>query len=63
LRLEAAGGPVLRSFDECRDEIIARLLPEKHRATLEELLRRLRASAMLKWKQPELEAAYARRYR
>jgi parvulin-like peptidyl-prolyl isomerase len=61
LRLESAGGPVLRSFDECRDEIIARLLPGKQRARLEEVLRRLRASAMLRWRQPELEAAYARR--
>jgi parvulin-like peptidyl-prolyl isomerase len=58
LEKDVPGG--VRSYREHRDAIIERLLAEKQRAALEDLLKRLRAAAILQWKRGDMRAMYER---
>ena len=55
--VDAASAPTFRGN---REPIVDMLLATKQRAALEDLLGRLRASAILQWKRRDLQAAYER---
>jgi peptidyl-prolyl cis-trans isomerase SurA len=60
LKLEASEAATAPTFHETRDRVVEALLAVKQRSALEGLLGRLRASAILQWKRPDLKAAYER---
>jgi peptidyl-prolyl cis-trans isomerase SurA len=60
LKLESAKAPAAPTFHENRGQIVDTLLGSKQRAALEDLLERLRGSAILRWKRRDLQAAYER---
>jgi peptidyl-prolyl cis-trans isomerase SurA len=60
LKLEASEAASAPTFHEARERVVGPLLAMKQRSALEGLLGRLRASAILQWKRPDLKAAYER---
>jgi parvulin-like peptidyl-prolyl isomerase len=60
LKLERAEPAVALSFDNVRVEVVESLLGEKRRAAMETYLARLRAAAIIEWKNGELRQLYER---
>jgi parvulin-like peptidyl-prolyl isomerase len=60
LKLEESAAASAPTFYESRERVVDTLLVMKQRSALEDLLGRLRASAILQWKRPDLKAAYER---
>lgn len=56
--MDAASAP---TFHGRRERIVDKLLAMKQRAALEDLVGRLRGTAILQWKRRDLQAAYERR--
>jgi peptidyl-prolyl cis-trans isomerase SurA len=58
LKLESATTAETKSFDEAREEISNRVFTDKRRDEFEKYLQKLRAQAIIEWKNPEVEKAY-----
>ena len=58
LKLESAIDSTRLPFDQVRDRIADRLYEEKRRVELEKYLKKLRAQAIIEWKNDEIRKAY-----
>ncbi len=58
LKLESLTPAAVRPFDEVRDEIAERIYEERRRVELRKYLKKLRAQAIIEWKNDELRKAY-----
>ncbi|MGH9345981.1 MAG: peptidylprolyl isomerase [Vicinamibacterales bacterium] len=58
LKLESRTDEKIRSFDAARDEISDRVADEKRRGEMQKYVERLRAQAIVSWKNDELKKAY-----
>ncbi len=58
LKLESANAAQTQSFDEAREEISNRVFNEKRKTEYEKFLVRLRAQAIIEWKNKEVQKAY-----
>lgn len=58
LKLENLTPAAVRPFDEVRDEVANRMWEERRRVELRKYLRKLRAQAIIEWKNDELRKAY-----
>ncbi len=61
LKLESKSDTAVRPFEQVRDEIGDRIGNAKSRGELDKYLQRLRAEAIIDWKQPELKKLYDER--
>jgi peptidyl-prolyl cis-trans isomerase SurA len=58
LKLETRTEEAVRSFDAARDEISDRVADEKRRGEMQKYVEKLRAQAIINWKNDELKKAY-----
>ena len=58
LKLESRTDEAVRSFEAARDEISDRVAEEKRRGEMQKYVERLRAQAIISWKNDELKKAY-----
>lgn len=58
LKLESRTDETIRSFDAARDDISDRVADEKRRGEMQKYVERLRAQAIVSWKNDELKKAY-----
>ena len=58
LKLETASSGEVKSFDEAREEISNRVFTDKRREEFEKYLQKLRAQAIIEWKNPDVKKAY-----
>jgi peptidyl-prolyl cis-trans isomerase SurA len=58
LKLETMTAPETQSFEQAKQDIGNRVFTEKRRAEFEKYLQRLRAEAIIEWKNLELKKAY-----
>jgi peptidyl-prolyl cis-trans isomerase SurA len=58
LKLESRTDEVVKSFDAARDDISDRVADEKRRGEMQKYVERLRAQAIISWKNDELQKAY-----
>lgn len=58
LRLESSEGEAVKPFEDAKEEISERLFEEKRRAEFGRYLTRLRAQAIIEWKNDEIKKAY-----
>jgi len=58
LKLETATAAETKSFDEAREEISNRVFTDKRRVEFEKYLDKLRAQAIIEWKNPDVKKAY-----
>lgn len=58
LKLETMTAPETQSFEQARQDIGNRVFAEKRRAEFDKYLQRLRAEAIIEWKNPEVKKAY-----
>jgi peptidyl-prolyl cis-trans isomerase SurA len=58
LKLETVTAPETQSFEQAKQEIGNRVFTEKRRAEFDKYLQRLRAEAIIEWKNPEVKKAY-----
>jgi peptidyl-prolyl cis-trans isomerase SurA len=58
LKLESRTDETIRSFEGARDEISDRVADEKRRGEMQKYVERLRAQAIINWKNDELKKAY-----
>jgi peptidyl-prolyl cis-trans isomerase SurA len=58
LKLETRTDEVVKSFDAARDEISDRVADEKRRGEMQKYVEKLRAQAIINWKNDELQKAY-----
>lgn len=61
LKLESVTQPVVRPFEEVREEIADRVAEEKGQAEIARYVEKLRAKAIIEWKNEELKKLYDRR--
>lgn len=61
LKLESVSAPRPATFDALRSPVVAELLAQKRASAFAALMKRLRAEALIAWKDPALEAVYAAR--
>jgi parvulin-like peptidyl-prolyl isomerase len=55
LKLEAATTPQVKSFEEAREAIADRVIQDKRRAEFQKYIQRLRAQAIIDWKNAEMK--------
>jgi peptidyl-prolyl cis-trans isomerase SurA len=60
LKLEARTDETVKSFEAARDEISDRVADEKRRGEMQKYVEKLRAQAIISWKNEELQKAYER---
>jgi peptidyl-prolyl cis-trans isomerase SurA len=58
LKLESATTADTKSFDDAREEISNHVFTDKRRDEFEKYLQKLRAQAIIEWKNPDVEKAY-----
>jgi peptidyl-prolyl cis-trans isomerase SurA len=58
LKLETKTEPETQSYEQAKQDIANRVFAEKRRAEFEKYLQRLRAEAIIEWKNPEVRKAY-----
>jgi len=58
LKLETTTSAETKSFDEAREEISNRVFTDKRRVEFEKYLDKLRAQAIIEWKNPDVKKAY-----
>ncbi|MGH9373066.1 MAG: peptidylprolyl isomerase, partial [Vicinamibacterales bacterium] len=58
LKLESRTEETIRSFEAARDEISDRVADEKRRGEMQKYVEKLRAQAIINWKNDELKKAY-----
>lgn len=58
LKLESRTEEKVRTFDEARDDISDRVADQKRRGEMQKYVERLRAQAIIEWKNDELKKAY-----
>jgi parvulin-like peptidyl-prolyl isomerase len=58
IKLEASTASVVQTYDQARDQVSNRVFMSKRGAELEKYVRRLRAEAMIEWKNDELKKVY-----
>jgi len=58
LKLETTTAAETKSFDEAREEISNRVFTDKRRVEFEKYLDKLRAQAIIEWKNPDVKKAY-----
>jgi len=58
LKLETMTAAETKSFEEAREEISNRVFTDKRQAEFEKYLQKLRAQAIIEWKNPEVKKAY-----
>jgi len=58
LKLETMTAPETQSFEQAKQEIGNRVFTEKRRAEFEKYLQRLRAEAIIEWKNADVQKAY-----
>lgn len=58
LKLESVAAPQPSTFESARDAIVSELLAHKQAAAFTALVKRLRAEALIDWKDPALKSAY-----
>lgn len=61
LKLEAVNEPVVTPFEQVRDEIRRRMLDQRRRADLDHYVKKLRAEAVIEWKNDELQRVWVER--
>ncbi len=61
LKLESSTEAALQALDQVRDQIADRVFTEKRRGELEKYLAKLRAQAIIEWKNEELKKLYEQR--
>jgi parvulin-like peptidyl-prolyl isomerase len=60
LKLETSTPPQTLPFDEARNQISDRVFTDKRREEYDKFLERLRAQAIIEWKNDDLKRAYER---
>jgi len=58
LKLESITPPQTKSFEEAKEEISNRVFTDKRQGELDKYLEKLRAEAIIEWKNPDLKKAY-----
>jgi len=58
LKLESATAPETKSFEEAREDISNRVFTDKRRDEFEKYLQKLRAQAIIEWKNDDVKKAY-----
>lgn len=58
LKLESITAPETRSFDDAKNDISNKVFADKRRVEFSKYLDRLRAEAIIEWKNPEIKKAY-----
>lgn len=58
LKLESMTQPEIRSFDDAKNDISNKVFGEKRRVEFNKYLDRLRAEAIIEWKNPDIKKAY-----
>ena len=58
LKLETMTAPETQSFEQAKTEISNRVFADKRRAEFDKYVQRLRAEAIIEWKNPEVKKAY-----
>lgn len=58
LKLETSNAPETKSFEEAREEISNRVFAEKRKVEFEKFLVKLRSTAIIEWKNKDVQKAY-----
>jgi parvulin-like peptidyl-prolyl isomerase len=58
LKLETSNEPETASFEEAREEISNRVFAEKRKVEFERFLVKLRSTAIIEWKNKDVQKAY-----
>jgi parvulin-like peptidyl-prolyl isomerase len=58
LKLESITPPQTKSFEDAKEEISNRVFTDKRQGELDKYLEKLRAEAIIEWKNPDLKKAY-----
>jgi peptidyl-prolyl cis-trans isomerase SurA len=58
LKLETATAPETKTFDEAREDISNKVFTDKRREEFEKYLKKMRAQAIIEWKNDDLKRAY-----
>lgn len=58
LKLESMSAPEVKTFEQARDEISNRVFTDKRKGEFEKYLEKVRAQAIIEWKNADLEKAY-----
>jgi peptidyl-prolyl cis-trans isomerase SurA len=57
-KVEKNAAPALLPFDQARDQIAEKIFNQRRQGEFEKYMRKLRASAIIEWKNPELKKLY-----